>query len=165
MLIETAIVDYHDHQQAQDLITLLDEYARDPMGGGQPLPDNTKATLVTELAKRPHAFSLLCYVDGEAAGLANCLEGFSTFAAKPLLNIHDIMVRNTYRGQGLSQIMLHKIEDIARQRGCCKITLEVLSGNTPAQSAYEKFGFQHYQLDPATGQALFWQKNLNPPMS
>ena len=70
------------------------------------------------------------------------------------------MVRTGYRGQGLSQILLSNIEDIARRRGCCKITLEVLSGNTPAQGAYEKFGFRHYQLTPDTGQALFWQKNL-----
>ncbi|RLT90355.1 MAG: GNAT family N-acetyltransferase [Alcanivorax sp.] len=160
MAIETITVDYRNPNQARDLITLLDEYAHDPMGGGSALSAQVKATLVEELAKRPQAFSLLCYVNGEAAALANCLEGFSTFAARPLLNIHDLMVRTGYRGQGLSQILLSNIEDIARRRGCCKITLEVLSGNTPAQGAYEKFGFRHYQLTPDTGQALFWQKNL-----
>lgn len=39
-----------------------------------------------------------------------------------------------FRGLGLSQRMLHKVEDIARQRGCCKITLEVLEGNAVARA-------------------------------
>ena len=157
---ETVIVDYLNPLHAQHLIELLDHYARDPMGGGQPLPDLTKDTLVAELAKRSFAFSLLCYVDGVPAALTNCFEGFSTFAAKPLINVHDIVVHRQYRGKGLSQAMLAKVEQIARNRGCCKITLEVLSGNEIAQGAYQKFGFALYQLDPAAGQAQFWQKFL-----
>jgi hypothetical protein len=46
--------------------------------------------------------------------------------------------------------------------GCCKLTLEVLSGNTTAQTSYQRFGFAQYQLDPAAGQALFMQKWLTP---
>ena len=41
-------------------------------------------SLVPKLAKLPHAFSILAFVDGEAVGLLNCFEGFSPFAAKPL---------------------------------------------------------------------------------
>ena len=116
--------------------------------------------LPDELAKRPHAFSVLAFVDGKAAGLVNCFEGFSTFAGKPLVNVHDVSVVNTYRGLGLSQNMLRKVEEIARQRGCCKITLEVLEGNPVAQGSYRKFGFSEGQLDPAHGRMLFWNKYL-----
>ncbi len=52
---------------------------------------------------------------------------------------------------------------IARQRGCCKITLEVLEvleGNAVAQGAYSKFGFSAGMFDPAHGRMLFWIKAL-----
>jgi GNAT superfamily N-acetyltransferase len=112
------------------------------------------------LARRPHAFSILAYVNGEPAGLINCFEGFSTFKCRPLVNIHDVVVLSDYRGRGLSQLMMAKVEDIARQRGCCKLTLEVLEGNQAAQRAYLHYGFSGYQLDPGTGHALFWEKPL-----
>uniref|UniRef100_UPI0035583619 GNAT family N-acetyltransferase n=2 Tax=Pseudomonadota TaxID=1224 RepID=UPI0035583619 len=59
-----------------------------------------------------------------------------------------------------SQKMLAKVEEIARQRGCCKLTLEVLEGNEVAKAAYQKQGFDGYQLDPQMGRAMFWQKVL-----
>ena len=130
------------------------------MGGGEALSQTVLAHLPAELARRPHAFSVLAFVNGEAAGLVNCFEGFSTFAGKPLVNVHDVSVVDTFRGLGLSQKMLLKVEDIARERGCCKITLEVLEGNPVAQGSYRKFGFSDGQLDPAHGRMLFWNKYL-----
>jgi ribosomal protein S18 acetylase RimI-like enzyme len=153
-------VDYNNAQHAQDLITLLNRYACDPMGGGEPLSDYVQQHLVTTLAQRSDAFSVLAYVDDNPAGLINCFEGFSSFICKPLANIHDVVVDKPYRGLGISQMMLHKVEAIAKQRGCCKLTLEVLSNNHVAKGAYEKFGFKEYQLDPEAGHALFWQKSL-----
>lgn len=139
---------------------LLDAYASDPMGGGNPLSDEVKDNLVKELARLPHAFSIIAYLDDEPVGLVNCFEGFSTFVCKPLVNIHDVVVLAKYRGHGISQKMLAKVEEIARAKGCCKMTLEVLSKNEAAMSAYRKFGFADYELDPDAGTALFWQKKL-----
>ncbi len=153
-------VDYANPEHGEHLVQLLNEYATDEMGGAKPLSDEVQANLVKELGKMPHAFSLLCYVDGQPAGLANCFMGFSTFRCRPLLNIHDIMVSQAFRGRGISQHLLAEIEAIAKEQGCCKITLEVLEGNNVAQRAYAKFGFAGYQLDPATGKALFWEKAL-----
>jgi ribosomal protein S18 acetylase RimI-like enzyme len=130
------------------------------MGGGEALSQDVLAQLPAELARRPHAFSVLAFVNGEAAGLVNCFEGFSTFAGKPLVNVHDVSVVDSFRGLGLSQKMLLKVEDIARERGCCKITLEVLEGNPVAQGSYRKFGFSDGQLDPAHGRMMFWNKYL-----
>jgi ribosomal protein S18 acetylase RimI-like enzyme len=56
--------------------------------------------------------------------------------------------------------MLEKVEELALEKGCCKLTLEVLQGNTIAQNSYEKFGFANYVLDPEMGSAMFWQKAL-----
>ena len=56
--------------------------------------------------------------------------------------------------------MLGWAEQRARELGCCKLTLEVLSNNTRALAAYERAGFAPYVLDPAAGHALFLQKTL-----
>lgn len=160
MTISILQADYLDPVHAHAIEMLLDAYAQDPMGGGEALNPEARSTLVAELARRPHAFSVLAFVDGEPAGLVNCFEGFSTFLARPLVNVHDIAVLPAFRGRGLSRLMLDCVERISRERGCCKLTLEVLSGNTLAQTAYRNFGFAPYSLDPAAGQAEFWQKKL-----
>ncbi|MDQ0740666.1 GNAT family N-acetyltransferase [Pseudomonas sp. W4I3] len=151
---------YTNAVHADAIGSLLNHYAQDPMGGGHALPADLLQQLPAELAKRAHAFSVLAFVGGEPAGLVNCFEGFSTFACRPLVNVHDVVVAKQFRGLGLSQKMLQKVEEIARQRGCCKITLEVLEGNDLAQSAYRKFGFDDSVFDPAHGRMLFWSKAL-----
>jgi ribosomal protein S18 acetylase RimI-like enzyme len=127
---------YTNPVHAQAIGFVLNHYAEDVMGGGQSLSMDTRQQLALELAKRPHAFSVLAFIAGEPVGLVNCFEGFSTFACRPLVNVHDVAVIEAYRGLGISQKMLMKVEEIARQRGCCKITLEVLEGNEVAQGAY-----------------------------
>jgi ribosomal protein S18 acetylase RimI-like enzyme len=160
MKIEVLTLNYQNSQHAQDMLFLLNKYALDPMGGATALSQRVNDNLTTELAKRPHAFSVICYVDGKPAGLANCFEAFSTFKCKPLINIHDLVVSGEFRGLGISQKILQYVEDIAIQKGCCKVTLEVLEGNNIAKNAYLKFGFGGYQLDPQMGKALFWEKAL-----
>jgi ribosomal protein S18 acetylase RimI-like enzyme len=145
---------------AEAIVQLMDAYAIDPMGGGRSLSDYAKANLPAELAKRKSAHVILSFVDTKPAGLIVCLEGFSTFACKPLLNIHDLIVAVPYRGRGLSKMLLQKAEDLAIELGCCKLTLEVLEGNHVARSAYKSFGFSGYELNPQMGKALFWEKKL-----
>ena len=145
---------------AQAVLSLLNHYAQDPMGGGEPLSSFVQANLVAELQKRPNVLAVLAFVGDEPAGLAICVEGFSSFACKPLLNVHDMVVHQAFRGLKLSHALLAKVQELAQQRGCCKITLEVLQGNKPAQQAYRSFGFEPYQLNPQMGQAEFWQKLL-----
>ena len=162
--IRVVRADYRSETHASALVAMLDAYARDPMGGGEPLSEYAKAHLVDALAARPHAYSVLAFDgagDSEPVGLVNCIEGFSTFACRPLVNIHDIAVASAYRGRGVGARMLRLAEDIARQRGACKLTLEVLSGNTGAVHLYESFGFANYQLDPTMGTAGFMQKWLD----
>jgi GNAT superfamily N-acetyltransferase len=160
MIIEIIKADYLNEKHAKEIAVLMNCYASDPMGGGMPLTEKVKTNLARELSKLPHAFSLIAYVDGIAAGLVTCFELFSTFSCKPLINIHDVIILKEYRANGLSQKMLDKVEDIAISKGCCKLTLEVLEGNTIAQASYRKFGFYDYELDPKMGKASFWQKVL-----
>lgn len=146
---------------AEALVQLLNEYASGQMGGGEPLSDYVKQNLAAELHKRPTARAVLAFDGNTPAGLIICIEGFSTFLCKPLLNIHDVIVSEAYRGKGLFRLMLAKVESIAHQRGCCKLTLEVLEGNEPALMAYKANGFAGYELDPKMGRAVFWQKKFS----
>ncbi len=152
--------DYTDAVHARALVDMLDAYARDPAGGGTPLGDFARTHLVAALAARPQAFSVLAFDGAAAVGLVNCLEGFSTFACRPLVNVHDLAVAASHRGQGVAERMLALVEQLARERGACKLTLEVLSGNQRANRLYARLGFASYQLDPVMGQAQFLQKWL-----
>ena len=114
-----------------------------------------------ELALRPQAFSVLAFDAEQPVGLVNCIEGFSTFACRPLVNVHDVVVLASHRGHRVGERMLAEVERMARDRGACKLTLEVLSGNAPAWRLYQRIGFAGYQLDPALGSAQFLQKWLD----
>ncbi len=159
-LLQVKRVDYLNAQDAQALVLLLDAYAQDPMGGGLALHPEAASRLCSDLSRIAGAASFMAYLEGQPIGLINCFEGYSTFKAQPLLNVHDIAVLAGHRGQGVGQALLKAAEEHARTRGCCKLTLEVLSGNAPAMASYKRFGFAQYELDPAAGQAQFMQKWL-----
>jgi len=153
--------DYRNRVHADALVRLLDAYAQDPAGGGEALGEFAKTHLVEALAARPQAFSVLAFAGDEPVGLVNCIEGFSTFACRPLVNIHDVAVLPSHRGQRVAEQMLALVDEVARERGACKLTLEVLQGNASAIRLYERVGFAGYQLDPTMGRAQFFQKWLD----
>lgn len=158
--VTVGLADYASAADANALVFLLDSYASDPMGGGSPLSDFAKANLPQALAARPQAFSVIAR-DGETpVGLINCIEGFSTFACRPLVNVHDVVVLASHRGQRIGERMLALVTQLALQRGACKLTLEVLEGNVSAVRLYERSGFAPYRLDPSMGDARFFQKVL-----
>ena len=153
-------VDLDDRVHADAVLGLLDHYARDPMGGGQGLSAHVRATLIGRLREIPHFYGALAFDGDRAVGLIHCFFGFSTFAAEPLLNIHDLVVHAAVRGRGIGRALLAHAEEVARETGCCKLTLEVLSNNAAALATYDRAGFRPYRLDPRAGQALFLQKKL-----
>ena len=159
-MIELVRARYDDPAHAAAVLDLLDAYARDPAGGGEPLSDFARSNLVASLAARPFIFSVLAFDGDTPVGLVNAIEGFSTFACKPLVNVHDVVVASSHRGQGIAARLFAEVEAIARERGACKLTLEVLSGNYTARVLYEKLGFDDYRLDPGMGHAQFMQKWL-----
>ena len=153
-----AKVDYNNPTQMAQLISLLQMYAKDPMGGGGAIKDETIEALPEALAKRAFMHSFIVYEDETPMAFSNCIESFSTFSGKGVMNIHDFAVRPECRGKNVSQFLINGIQEYAKQIGCTKLTLEVLEGNKSAIRAYEKAGFSAYQLSPEMGNAMFWQK-------
>ena len=133
--------DFAAARDAAAIVDVLDSYASDPVGGGQPLRAEVRKRLVPALREHATALVLLAFAAERPVGIAVCFYGFSTFEAKPLLNIHDLAVIPEYRGKGVGHALLRAAEDRARARRCCKLTLEVQDGNARAQSLYSRFGF------------------------
>jgi len=107
-------VDYQLSAHRDAVVMLLDAYARDPMGGGEGLTKDVKSRLCDDLATRPTAASFIAWLGDEPVGLVNCIEGYSTFKAQPLMNIHDIAVLPDHRGAGVGQALLAAAERHAR---------------------------------------------------
>lgn len=133
-----------DLAQAGDLgrfIDLLDAYARDPMGAGLPLEPVVRERLAHDLPRHPGLHGLLAEHGGEPIGFATCLLGYSTFRARPLLNVHDIAVLPGWRGRGVGARLLEAAADLGRRLDCCRLTLEVRPDNPSAQALYARAGF------------------------
>ncbi len=158
--VRISTADFSQNRDCQALRQLMQQYAIDPMGGGKPIAAAILDELPAQLLRFTGAFTVIAWLGKEPVGLINCFETLSTFKGKPLVNIHDVIVTSDRRGMGITPKMLEGVESIARQRQCCKLTLEVLEGNHRARNVYQAFGFEGYELDAQYGQAQFWEKPL-----
>lgn len=138
---DVVIANLDDAAHRNAIVGVLDSYAIDPVGGGRPLAADVRERLVPMLGAQPNALVLLAFERTRPIGLAVCFFGLSTFAARPLLNVHDLAVVPDARGRGVGRALLTEAERLARERGCCKLTLEVQDDNRPARTLYERFGF------------------------
>lgn len=152
---------YEDPVCAPAIVDLLNHYAASTEGGGQGLSAQAASTLLSNLRSRPWMVTWVALLNQRPVGLLIAVEGFSTFAGKPLFNIHDVVVHSAFRRRGIAKALFQELECYAVAKGACKLTLEVLSGNTAAKHAYQIMGFTPYQLDPALGTAGFWHKLIN----
>jgi len=146
------------HQHA--VLQLVDAYSMDEMGDGKPLSEEARGRLLQGLREHPTTHISIAWDGGRPVGVAVCFRGFSTFAARPLLNIHDIAVLPGYRGKGVGRKLLESVEQKARQMGCCKLTLEVVEKNQRARTVYESFGFAHAVSGEGAGHCFFMSKKL-----
>jgi len=145
---------------AAALVGLIDAYAQDPMGGGVPLSEVVRRRLAPALREVPGRLVLLAFEGDRAVGVAVCFQGFSTFQAQTLINVHDLAVLPGSRGRGVGRALLCAVEDEARRRGCCKLTLEVRQDN-PAAGLYRALGFGAGSTGGASIQYLFMEKRLS----
>lgn len=155
--IDIRRADWQHPADQQAVLELLDRYARDPLGQGGPLSDAVRQRLIPGLRAQPGTVVLLAWRDSQPGGLAVCFEGFSTFHARPLLNLHDLIVVPELRGRGVGRALLQAVEAEAVRRGCCKLTLEVRADNLRARRLYRTMGFDSGESAP---EMSFWTKPL-----
>jgi GNAT superfamily N-acetyltransferase len=160
--ITEADLSRREHREA--VVDLINSYAMDPMGNGKPLSPEVREALVPGLREHPTTMIFLAFREGRAVGIALCFKGFSTFAARPLVNIHDVAVLPEYRGKGIARRLLGAVEEKSRRIGCCKLTLEVLEYNTHARRVYKAAGFGDPRYNGGTGGTSFLVKELSRPV-
>jgi GNAT superfamily N-acetyltransferase len=156
--IGQANLEREDHQRA--VLEMVNAYAQDPMGAGESLPPENLGRLIPGLREHPTTLIFLAYLEDRPIGVAVCFVGFSTFAAQPLINIHDLSVLPAHRGQGVGRRLLAEVERKARAMGCCKLTLEVQENNHRARGVYGSIGFAQAVHQAEAGGALFLSKRL-----
>jgi GNAT superfamily N-acetyltransferase len=130
------------------------------MGDGKPLSEAARREVIPGLRRHPTTLVFLAYHKAEPAGLAICFLGFSTFAGRPLVNIHDYFVLPKYRGTGIGRLLMTAVETRARELGCCKLTLEVQENNHRARALYAAAGFAQMLYVPEAGASLNMAKVL-----
>ena len=147
--------DLDNEKHASDIVKIVDLFARDPMGQDEPLEEDVRVDMITEMKKIPTTMTYIAYLDNDPVGIVTCFIGFSTFTAAKVFKIHDVAVHPNARGMGIGTILLRKVEDEAIKMGCSKITLEVREDN-PAQRLYKRIGFGY-------GEPKWWfmTKELN----
>lgn len=155
MSLHIVSANLHDAGHQAAIVELLDLYAADPMGAGKPLSSAVKQALPARLAAMSTCRVWLAFDEQLPVGVIVAFLGFSTFQAKPLLNLHDVAVRPGYRGAGVGKQLLAAAEAGARELGCCKLTLEVHVENSLAMHVYRSAGY-----GPGTPKHEFWSKSL-----
>jgi ribosomal protein S18 acetylase RimI-like enzyme/catechol 2,3-dioxygenase-like lactoylglutathione lyase family enzyme len=156
-VVEANLDDAHDRAA---VLELTRSYARDPMGNGSDLPEQVRKTLIDGLRAHPSTLIFLALDHDRPVGIATCFIGFSTFAARALVNIHDLHVLPEHQRRGVARRLLEAVETRARELDCCKLTLEVQENNHRALTLYQSFGFGSGQYQPEAGGVLFRQKRI-----
>jgi ribosomal protein S18 acetylase RimI-like enzyme len=126
---------------ADALVEIIDSYARGPGGQNAPLSSEARTNLAKGLCGHPTAFALLAFDGARAVGAAVCFVGFSTFAGRPFVNLHDLAVLPSHQARGVGGRLLEAVTRRARSLGACKVTLEVVDANQGAQRLYARHGF------------------------
>ena len=145
-----------DHQNA--IVAMLDAFMLDQ--DGEPLLERARREMIPGLRANPACYISLAYRDGAPVGFSICFLGFSTFNARPLINIHDIFVDSSVRGMGIGAMLLKRIEAKAHELNCCRITLEVREDNRVARGLYRKIGFDRVLVGAERVAMEFWHKPL-----
>lgn len=146
---------------------LVNMYARDPLARGSDLPEEVLARLPEFLRTFPTAHVFLAQSHDGAdddvqsyLGIAVCVRTFTTFAAAPMMNIHDIAVRPQHRGKGVGRALLAGVESAARALGCVRLSLEVHRENAGAIKTYRDFGFADGEKTSRAGEVWYFVKQL-----
>lgn len=106
MQIEVVKADFGNDVHRLGIVEVLDSYASDPVGGGQPLTADVRTRLVPLLRDHPSTLVLLALAEARVVGIAVCFLNLSTFRARPVLHVGDLAVLRELRGKGVGRALL-----------------------------------------------------------
>lgn len=153
--IELCLCDFNNPLHSSNFIKLINHYIKDEMGGGTPHTLEKATELVRGISQHPTAFVVFARINQSFVGMVVSFVNFSTFNAKPFVNIHDVIVEQEFRGRGIARMMLEYVIEMAEMKNCCKVTLEVREDNTVAKGLYDSLGFEECQPSVMHYRALY----------
>lgn len=153
--LQVITCNFDDQLHCDALVSLMNEYITDNMGGGEPYTDEQKAMLVEGLRNHPSKLVMLAKAGDEYVGLINSFINFATFTVRPFLNIHDVIVTEAWRNKSVGRRMVQAVIDRAAEMGCSKVTLEVREDNHNAKYLYGSLGF--HDAEP---RQYYWSKYI-----
>jgi GNAT superfamily N-acetyltransferase len=136
---------------------------RDHLGLAWP-PDDAFVAGVERLIAGPDAAYLLAAPapGAPAAGVAQVRFRYGLWWAADDCLLEDLFVDAGARGHGLGRELLAGVVELARERGCRRVELDVNEANAPALALYRSFGFDP-QDDRYGGRNLFARLHLDAP--
>ena len=144
----------------EDLATaarLLGEF-RDWFGKSEP-DDRSFEESVRRIAESGEGRYLIATDgQGEPVGVAQLRFRWSIWTAAHDCWLEDLFVRESARGTGLGRALVDAAIEIARERGCKRIELDVNEDNTAALALYQACGFTLEPKPP--GRTLFLGRQL-----
>ena len=137
-----------DYERLSHLVTATEASLRESLFGAQ-----------------PGAHSLLAFEDDTPVGFAVYFHNFSTFLGRRGMWLEDLFVTPKYRGRGYGKALLHRVGQIAYERGCGRFEWSVLDWNTPSIEFYRRLGAQplsDWTIFRMTGRSLEQFANTRP---
>lgn len=155
MTIQVITCDFDNPAHCRALVKLMNEYITDKMGGGEPYTEKQEQLLIEGLKNHPSKMVLFAYSEDQYLGLITSFINFATFTVKPFINIHDVIVTQSKRNNGIGRLMLNEVIRRAQEMGCSKVTLEVRADNDNAKYLYNSLGFHD-----SVPRQYYWSKYL-----
>jgi GNAT superfamily N-acetyltransferase len=149
------VCDFNQLSHQKAFTHLMNCYRTDPMGGVAEMTGDEAKKIIKDLQCHPTYSGFFVKSGDEFVGLANCFTNYSTFKAKPLLNIHDFIVSPQWRGKKAAEFLLNEMSKCLKDKGYCRINLEVRDDNPRAMALYKRVGFS--DCNPPM---FFWEKYL-----
>lgn len=131
-------VSLHDSEKIEEAIQLLNQFSAEHDG---PIPWSAQTSL-PKLFVRHRAIIHLARIEGQPVGVSLCQLNLISFQGSEALNLHDLYVIPSARGQGVGRQLLQKLMCEARALGCPRMTLEVHAANAAGRALYRSCGFR-----------------------
>lgn len=142
-----------DFEQIRECLVELQDYERqiDPrMPSGEAIADSYIPEMLKK-CKEHRGRVLVAEVDGIIAGyvtiLARMNSGDIDDGDIEYSLIHDLVVRDRYRGKGLGRKLIEAAESFAKTNDARWLRLSVLARNRSARALYSSLGFSELYVD------------------
>jgi GNAT superfamily N-acetyltransferase len=148
--------------EAETVARLLVAF-RDHLGLDWP-SDNAFLAGVERLIEDPHTVFLVAapHDDAGPAGVAQVRFRQGLWWAAPDCLLEDLFVEQGARGAGVGRALVAAVVELAAERGCRRVELDVNDANEAALALYGAFGFDA-QDDRYGGRNLFMRLHLGRP--